>query len=285
MKIGAREIGRGNPVYIIGEVGCAHDGSVNRAHEFIDAIADAGASAVKFQCHTEIDQNEEWRAKPAYEKYNEESRYAYRRRVQFTQAAYASLAAHCRDRQVDFLCSPFSMEAFRIIDPLVPAWKVPSGQITNHEMLAAMAETRKPILISTGMATNDEIYQAGRVIGLRPHIFLQCTSRYPCPAGDVGLGNLKGLNDDGPCGLSDHSGTIYAGLAAVAMGASVVEVHVKLSKYETGPDASSSITPDKLKQLVEGAAFIREALRPINKDVMASMMERTRSLFLHKESK
>lgn len=282
MKIGSREIGPGHPTYIIGEVAAAHDGSVNRAHDFIEAIAEAGASAVKFQCHREFSPEEEWRVEPTYQAYSYETRYAYRKRTAFTETTYVALAAHCTDVGVDFLCSPFDMESFSILSPLVSAWKVASGQITNHTMLRAMADTRKPILISTGMSGWAEVYDAEAVMAETgaEYRLLQCTSVYPCSPDRVGLSHVAQSCD----GLSDHSGSIYPSLGAVALGASIIEVHVRLSEYESGPDASSSVSVDDLRQLVHGAEIIRQALKPVDKDEMAQRLWRMRDLFLYKES-
>ena len=283
--IGPKHVGDGAPCLIVGEVAQAHEGSLRLAHDYIDAIAKAGADAVKFQCHiaaAESTPDEPWRVKPKWD--HDGSRYLYWQRMEFAPDQWAGLKEHADEVGLIFLCSPFSVEAVELLDPLVPAWKVASGEVTNEALIYSMRTTRKPLLVSTGLATKEEIV---RIAGYADAL-LQCTSEYPTKPESVGLDILEAWRSchfDGPVGLSDHSGTIYAGLAAVALGCDVLEVHIKLSQHDQGFDASSSITVDQLKQLVEGVRFIEKAKQPVDKDALAKELEPMRELFMRKHER
>jgi N-acetylneuraminate synthase len=270
---------------IVGEVAQAHDGSLGVAHALIDAIATAGADAVKFQTHiagAESTPAEPWRVRFSVQ---DESRYAYWRRMEFTVEQWRGLRRHATERGLLFLSSPFSIEAVDLLTGVgVAAWKVASGEVANPAMLDRMAATRLPFILSTGMSRVDEIDAAVariRAHGL-PFVVLQCTSQYPCPPEGVGLNALALFRDRYGCpvGLSDHSGTVYPGLAAATLGAEVLEVHVTLSREMFGPDVQASVTTQELRQLVEGVRFI-EAMRahPVDKDVVASELAPVRGAF------
>lgn len=273
-SIGSRKVGDGAPCLIVAEVAQAHEGSLRVAHDFIDAIADAGADAVKFQCHLG-DDTDRWRIEPPWPQDN--SRQEYWQRTGFDRDQWWSLQSHAEARGLIFLCSPFSVEAVKLLDPLVQAWKVASGEVTNDRLLEAIARTGKPVLLSSGMATCGEMDAASSWFGR--YVFLQCTSEYPTPAEHVGLDWFRYCRDR-TSGLSDHSGTIWPSLAAVTLGASVVEVHVKLSAHDQGFDASSSITIEDLARLVEGVRFIEKAKQPVDKDALARELEPMRRLFM-----
>jgi len=304
VKIGKHEIGTGHPCLIVGEVAQAHEGSLSLAHAYIEAIADAGADAVKFQCHiaeAESMPDEPWRVEPEYPQ--DANRYAYWKRMEFTFDQWAGLAAHAWRRGLAFIVSPFSVEAVEMMTPLVDAWKVASGEIANEELLHTIGRTRRSVLISTGMATKDEIlFAATNVFADREHnkawrthspvfcdrAILHCISEYPAPAEHCGLNVLAELRAQYPypVGLSDHSGTIYAGLAAVALGCDVLEVHVTFSRAMGGFDTSSSITLEDLGRLVEGVRWIERAkAHPVDKDAMAKELEPMRALFIEKHKR
>lgn len=270
---------------IIGEVALGHDGSLGMAHAMIDAIAGAGADAVKFQTHiaaAESTPGEPWRVKFSPQ---DDTRYDYWRRMEFSERQWHGLKEHAAQRGLLFLSSPFSLEAVDLLTRVgVAAWKVASGEINSPSMFGQMAATGLPVLLSTGMSPLEEIDRAAertRQSGL-PLAVLQCTSMYPCPAEKVGLNLLGFFRERYGCavGLSDHSGTPYPGLAAVALGCDVVEVHVTLSREMFGPDVTSSITTAELRQLVEGVRFIERMMRhPVDKDRMAAEMIPLRNLF------
>lgn len=278
-------LGSSNGCIIIGEVAQAHDGSLGMAHAFIDAIADADADAVKFQTHiaaAESTPGEPWRVRFSPQ---DDTRYEYWQRMEFTEAQWHGLKKHANERGLMFLSSPFSVEAVEMLTRVgVAAWKVASGEVSNTPMFERTASTNLPVLLSTGMSPLSEIDAAVERIKVRglPLTILQCTSMYPTPPEKVGLNMIPFFRERYNCrvGLSDHSGTIYAGLAAAAIGINVLEVHVTLSREMFGPDVIASVTTAELRQLVEGIRFI-EAMRtnPVDKDVMAQELAPLRDLF------
>ncbi|MCC7009019.1 MAG: N-acetylneuraminate synthase family protein [Acidobacteria bacterium] len=270
---------------VIGEVAQTHDGSLGLAHAFIDAIAAAGADAVKFQTHiasAESTIDEPWRVRFSLQ---DETRYAYWRRMEFSETAWAGLAAHARERGLAFISSPFSIAAVDLLARIgVDAWKIASGEVTHHALLDRLARTPAPVLLSSGLSTVDELGAA--VHRLRGHglpvTVLQTTSEYPCPPERVGLNLLAEYRERFGCpvGLSDHSGAIYAGLAAVTLGAAVLEVHVTLSREMFGPDVPASITTAELRSLVDGTRQIERMLaHPVDKDAAAARLAGMRALF------
>lgn len=273
-------------VVVVGEVAQAHDGSLGTAHAYIDAIADAGANAVKFQTHVaaaESTAREPWRVRFSRQ---DETRYDYWRRMEFTEEQWHGLRAHADQRNLFFLSSPFSLEAAELLDRVgVAAWKVASGEVTNTVLLDRLASGSLPILLSTGMSRLDEIDAALdrlRTRDLQDLVVMQCTSRYPTPPEDVGLQALALYAERYGClvGLSDHSGTIYPSLAAVTLGARVVEVHVTLSRESFGPDVAASVTTGELHDLVRGVRFIERALEnAIDKDTTAGELAEVRKTF------
>ena len=273
-------------VIVIGEVAQAHDGSLGIAHAHIDAIAGAGADAVKFQTHiaaAESTPGEPWRVRFSHE---DDTRYDYWRRMEFEPEQWAGLRDHAADRGLQFLSSPFSLEAVELLERVgVAAWKIASGETSNPLLLDRITAGGLPILLSTGMSPWAEIDAAVERVRDRtqaPLAVLQCTSAYPTEPEDLGLNVLAELRDRYGCdaGLSDHSGTIFPSLAATALGARVVEVHVALSRQMFGPDVPASVTSEELGELVRGVRMIDRALRsPVDKDAMAERLAGTRALF------
>lgn len=273
---------------VIGEVAQAHDGSLGTAHAFIDAIAAAGADAVKFQTHiaaAESTPGEPWRVRFSPQ---DETRYEYWKRMELTEEQWAGLKRHAEERGLLFLSSPFSVEAARLLDRLdMKAWKVASGEVSNPVLLDFLLATGKPVLMSTGMSPLAEIDAVARRVMERgvPLAVLQCTTAYPCPPEKIGLNLIPFFRErygrEGcSVGLSDHSGTIYPGLAAMALGAEVLEVHVTLSREAFGPDVPASLTTPELRQLVDGVRFLEKAMAsPVDKDGMATEMEPLRRMF------
>lgn len=270
---------------VIGEVAQTHDGSLGLAHAFIDAIANAGADAVKFQTHlaaAESTVDEPWRVRFSVQ---DTSRFEYWRRMEFSEPQWSGLKRHAEERGLLFLSSPFSLEAVALLERVgVAAWKVASGEVRNTALIDRMAATGLPVLLSTGLSAQSEIDAA--VDQIRKHgvplTVLQTTSAYPCPPEKVGLNLLGVYRARYGCdvGLSDHSGTIFPSLAAAAISVDVIEVHVTLSREMFGPDVCASITTGELRQLVEGVRFIeRMNGAPVDKDEMARVLAPTRALF------
>lgn len=258
--IEGREFSERN-VCIIAEVAQAHDGSLGLAHAYIDAIADAGADAVKFQTHiaaAESTRREAWRIRFSQQ---DATRYDYWKRLQFTPEQWHGLRQHAAKRNLIFLSSPFSPEAVDLLRELkTPAWKVASGEVSNTPLLTEMLKDRLPMLISSGLSDFDELSRtvalcrsSGATLAL-----LQCTTAYPCPPERVHLGRMVDFEKrfQLPIGLSDHSGTIFPTICATTLGATVVEVHVTFDRRMFGPDIPASITIDELAVLVRGVRFV-----------------------------
>ncbi len=284
-NIGSREVGPGRPCLIIGEVALSHDGSLGQAHAFIDAIASAGADAVKFQTHLAAAEStlaEPWRVpfSPA-----DETRYAYWKRTEFTEAQWIGLRQHAEVRGLIFLSSPFALEAVDLLQRVgVPAWKIASGEVGNLTLLERVVATRLPILLSSGMSPWSELDAAVASVVAQevPFAVLQCTSLYPCPPEKVGLNVLDELRSRYRCpvGFSDHSGTIFPALAAAAIGLELLEIHVTLSREMFGPDVSASITTSELRQLIQGIRTIETIkAHPVDKDAMAEALRSLRTIF------
>jgi N,N'-diacetyllegionaminate synthase len=273
------------PCLVIGEVAQAHDGSLGLAYAHIDAIARAGADAVKFQTHVAAAEStpaEPWRVKFSPQ---DDTRYEYWKRMEFTEEQWKGLREHAEDRGLLFLSSPFSMEAVELLERVgVAAWKVASGEVGNGPLLDRLARGGLPIIMSSGMSRYSELDAAVARVRARgnPLVVLQCTSGYPCPPERVGLNVLDEISARYGCdvGLSDHSGTIFPSLAAATLGAAVVEVHVALSREMFGPDVPASVTTHELAELVRGVRFI-ERMResPVDKDAVAAELEGMRALF------
>jgi len=271
---------------VIAEVAQNHDGSLGMAHAFIDAAADAGADVIKFQTHIAAAEStlaEPWR-KPFSDQ--DATRLDYWKRMEFSEAHWVGLREHARKRDLLFISSPFSMEAVAMLTRVgVDAWKVASGEISNPELLDAMTATGLPILISTGMSPSDEIDAAvARVqkAGV-PLAVMQCTSIYPCPPELVGINLIPIFRERYGCavGLSDHSATIYPGLAAATLGIEVLEVHLTLSREMFGPDVIASITPTEMRQLVDGIRFIeRMRANPADKNELPESVTSLRGIFM-----
>ncbi len=271
--------------FVIGEVAQSHDGSLGMAHAYVDAIAKAGADAVKFQTHIaeyESSPQEPWRVKFSPQ---DESRFEYWKRMEFTYEQWVGLKAHAEERGLIFLSSPFSTQAAELLEKMdVVAWKVASGEITNPTLIKRMTATGKPILLSSGMSSIEELDEAAKLVrsSCAPLAIMQCTSSYPTPPERIGLNLLSEYRDRYACpiGLSDHSGKIYSGLAAVTLGASLLEVHVTMSREMFGPDVIASITTEEMLKMVEGIRFIEKALlNPVDKDACVNDLSDVRHTF------
>ena len=271
---------------VIAEVSQTHDGSAGMAHAFIDAAASAGADAIKFQTH--IASAESTPAEPWRKAFSSQdaTRLDYWRRMEFPESVWHELKAHADERGLLFLSSPFSHEAIELLARVgVAGWKVASGEINNHALLGEMAKIGGPIMLSTGMSDPAEIDAAVEYVAATgsPLAVMQCTSIYPCPPELVGLNLLPGFREKYGCavGLSDHSATIYPGIAAAQVGIELLEVHITLSREMFGPDVVASVTTDELRQLVDGVRFV-EAMRanPLDKAALPASVTGLRSIFM-----
>ena len=271
--------------FIIAEIAQAHDGSLGIAHSYIDAVADAGAHAIKFQTHianAESTKDENFRVPMSGQ---DSTRWDYWKRMEFSKEQWFSLAKHAEDRGLVFLSSAFSVEAVNLLGEIgMPAWKVGSGEFANSNLISAMLLHNAPILLSTGLCSYEEL--DGVHFGLKKYgaefAFFQCTSAYPVPLEKVGINVLQELRERYQCctGLSDHSGTVYPSLAAMSESVDFIEVHVTFNKNIYGPDTSSSINIEDLEFLVKAnQAFVKMRVNPINKDLLANELKSTRQLF------
>lgn len=270
--------------YIIAEVGQAHDGSLGMAHSFIDSLAGSDVNAIKFQTHiaeAESSAHEPFRTKFSYE---DDTRYDYWKRMEFTLEQWRGLKAHCDQAGLDFISSPFSNAAVDLLEDVgVAKYKIGSGEVSNFLMLEKIARTGKDIILSSGMSDLDELDNAVnflRGFGNKLTV-LQCCTSYPTKAEDVGLRVMDVLQKryDLPVGLSDHSGVIYPCLAAAALGASVLEFHITFDKRMFGPDSTSSLNVDEVRRLAEGVRFIEAAMGQGTEKADSTKFESLRKVF------
>jgi N,N'-diacetyllegionaminate synthase len=240
---------------------------------------------VKFQTHiaeAESTPGEPWRVKFSRQ---DATRFEYWKRMEFTESQWQGLHDHAEDRGLLFLSSPFSIEAAELLARVgVAAWKLASGEVNNPALLDCISQSHRPVFLSTGMSTIAEIDDAvARIRKLNlPLVVMQCTSAYPCPPENIGLNLLPYFRQRYDCGvgLSDHSGTVFPGLAAAWEGIDVLEVHLTFSRKMFGPDVGASLTPEDLKLLVDGIRFIEKMkAHPVDKDQMAADLAPLRNVF------
>ena len=252
--------------FVIAEIAQAHDGSVGILHSLIDVAASTGVDAVKFQVH--IAEAESSALEPFRVRFSsvDQTRFDYWKRMELSVAQWADLKRRCEAVGVEFLATPFSNAAVDLLEGIgVKRYKVGSGDLANPLLLERLARTGKEVILSTGLGALEEIDAAVTLMRERnvPVAVLQCTTKYPTAAADIGLPWLARLHERYTCpvGLSDHSGTIYAPLGACALGATVLESHITFDKRMFGPDAKASLTVDDFAQLVRGVRFMEDARR------------------------
>ena len=257
---------------IIAEIGLSHDGSLGTAHSYIDALANSGADAIKFQTHIADAESSDFEPFRVNFSKQDKTRQQYWKRTEFTIEQWMGLKKHCEDLNIEFISTPSSISAVELLEKLnIARYKVGSGDTTNLLLLKRLGITKKPILLSSGMSSFDELEKAITFIEKfgNPLTLMQCTSKYPTSPKEWGLNIIQELKNrfELPVGFSDHSGTIHACLAAAVMGAEVFEFHVVFDKRQFGPDVSSSIKIDQVKILTDGIKTIQTAMNyPLNKD-------------------
>ncbi len=270
---------------IIGEVAQAHDGSLGRAHAFIDLAKECGLDGIKFQTHIaeyESSRLEPWRVKFSYQ---DKDRYDYWKRMEFTSEQWKGLIDHANEVGLEFIGTPFSIESFEMLwNNGVRIFKVASGEVTNSFLLRKIGEKSEKIYISSGMSSWNELDNAFTILndGNADIVIMQCTTMYPTPAQFWGLNIISEMQQRYavPIGYSDHSGTIYSGLAAATLGIDVLEVHMCMDKFDFGPDTSSSLTREELKELVQGIHMIDIAVNnPTDKNKISECFEETHIMF------
>jgi len=259
--------------FLIAEVAQAHDGSLGILHSYIDALADKGVDAIKFQVHiaeAESSIHEPFRVNFSYE---DKTRYDYWQRMEFSKEQWIEIKDHCDKVDVEFMASPFSRAAIDLLEEVgVLRYKIGSGEVSNFLMLEKICSTGKPIILSSGMSSFEELDAAVNFIEERGNeiSILQCTTSYPTPYERLGLNVIQELQNRYPkhkIGLSEHTGEIYAGISAVAIGAEILEFHAVFDKRMFGPDAISSLTIDQIAELVQGVRSIEKSVNnPIDKN-------------------
>lgn len=271
MKVGDRVVGMGAPCVIVAEVGINHNGSLELAHRLIDAAAEAGADAVKFQNYVTEDFVIDRQLAYTYQVQGQtvtESQYAMFKRYELPQAWLQELKRHCEKRRVWFVSTPTGDAGVHdLVRVGAVMLKNGSDYLGHLPLIGTMARTGLPTILSTGMATLaeiDEAVGAFRSAGGRDLILLHCTSAYPTPPEQVHLPKMQALQAAFQCpvGLSDHTDGIVAALGAVALGACLIEKHFTLDKALSGPDHSFSADPQELQRLTKDVRTLEKQLRP-----------------------
>jgi len=269
IKIADRLIGEGEPCFVIAEAGVNHNGDVNLAKRLIDVAKEARADAVKFQTFKAKELVTKSAEKAGYQKEttgSEESQYEMIKRLELLEADFKELVTYAQEKDILFLSSPFDKGSVDLLNELgIPAFKVGSGEITNFPLLKHVARREKPIILSTGMATLEEVEEALEVLrkeGAEEIVLLHCVTNYPARIENMNLKAMETLRYAFklPGGLSDHSADVTIPIAAVALGACVIEKHFTLDKNLPGPDHRASLEPDGLKQMVKAIRDVEKAL-------------------------
>lgn len=284
-----------SPVYIIAEAGVNHNGSIEMAKELVDVAAHAGADAVKFQTFKAEEVISRHAPKAEYQKKTTtetESQLEMVKKLELDEDAHRLLIEHCRSRNIQFLSTPFDFDSINLLAHKLnlPRLKIPSGEITNGPFLLHIARTGKPVILSTGMSTLGEVETALGVLAFgylfnsdQPSpekfhdaycsedgckiiegkvVLLHCTTEYPAPFNEVNLRAMATMRTDFgvPVGLSDHTSGIAVPIAAVALGATIIEKHFTLDKNLPGPDHKASLEPDELKAMVTAIRQVEKTL-------------------------
>lgn len=261
-------------LFILAEAGVNHNGSLDLALELVEVAAASGADGIKFQTFVAEDLVSIGTKKAPYqEQAEDEDQYQMLKSLELTFDEFRLIRAHCAENNILFLSTAFDQESFKFLNTLdLPFWKIPSGEITNVPFLIAVASTRKPIVLSTGMSTLDEIDFALKTLrdhGAKDITLLHCTTAYPTPLNEANLRAMTTLHEhfDLPVGYSDHTEGDIAAVAAVALGAIFLEKHFTLDRNLPGPDHKASAEPDELRAYVQAARNTASALGSTEKRV------------------
>ncbi|AWB96940.1 N-acetylneuraminate synthase [Agromyces badenianii] len=265
VRIGRSTVGSEHPVYVIGEIGLNHNGDVEIAKRLIDVAVEAGAQAVKFQKRTpEIATPEHMRDVQRETPWGTMSYLDYRYRVEFGEAEYLEIASYALRAGIDWFASPWDVPSVEFLEGLdVVAHKVASASVTDIALLEAIARTGKPVILSTGMSTLDEIDRAVETLGTDRLVMLHATSSYPMPSEEANLRTIDTLRvryPGVPIGYSGHERGLQISLAAVALGAVAVERHITLDRAMWGSDQAASLEPTGFEHLVRDIRVIGEAM-------------------------
>ena len=261
-------------IYYIAEIGLGHDGSLGIAHSYIDALSKTGINAIKFQMHLAEHESSEFEKFRVNFSYEDKSRFDYWNRTSFNLEQWIGLKRHCEELNLDFLVSPFSIEACKKLSEIgLKTFKIGSGELDNYLLLDTINEIGEKVILSSGLSNYGDLDNAinrFNKIEKQNISLLQCTTSYPTLPNQWGLNNIKLFKEKFKninIGYSDHSGQIYSSLAAISMGAEVIEFHVVFDKEMFGPDSKSSLTIPEVKTLVDGGNKIYESIQnPLNKN-------------------
>ena len=274
IKIGNRWVGDGHPTYVIAEVGINHNGDVQVAKDLIKAASEAHVDAVKFQKRTpEICVPDHQKGQMRETPWGYISYLDYRYKVEFGQEEYAEIDAYAKSLGIDWLASVWDIPSLEFIDAFnPPAHKVPSALLTDHELLRALKKTGRPVILSTGMSTMDEIDAAVEILGDDNLLICHTTSSYPCPPEELNLKMIQTLRDrfDCPIGYSGHEVGLVTSAVAVAMGACLIERHVTLDRAMWGSDQAASVEPQGIRTLVKYIRVTEKAVGDGEKQVYES---------------
>lgn len=257
-----------NRVLVIAEAGVNHNGNLDSAKKLVDVAKASGADIVKFQTAKLDSLVSKYADMADYQKKNtgvEKSQKDMLSKLLLNYDDFIELAKYCKSVGIQFLSTPFDIESIQFLNKIQDIWKIPSGEITNYPYLVEIGKTRKPVILSTGMAYMDEIQASIDVLkknGTTEITLLHCTTDYPTPISDVNLNVMLSMRDsfNYPVGYSDHTQGIEVDLAAVALGATVIEKHFTLNRNLPGPDHKASLEPNELKSMVDGIRKIELAL-------------------------
>ena len=268
-----------NKTYIIAEAGVNHNGDISIAKKMIDVAVKAGADAVKFQTFRAEQLVCQSAKKADYQMEttdSTESQFEMLKKLELSYSDHVELISYCKKKNIQFLSTPFDVDSLKMLDRLgVPLIKIPSGEITNYPLLVAAAKTKKPIILSTGMSNLEEIAEAIHVLkanGGERIVLLHCNTEYPTPMKDVNLRAMDTMRERFhlQVGYSDHTLGIEVPIAAVALGATVIEKHFTIDKKMKGPDHKASLEADQLKAMVAAIRNIEVALGSEEKSATTS---------------
>lgn len=256
IQFGKRKLGDGHPAYVIAEIGINHNGDLDIAKKIIDGAVHAGADAVKFQkrtpeVSTPLEQQKVMRETPwGYITYLD-----YRYKVEFNEEQYREIDRYCKEKGIDWMVSVWDEPAVDFMQKFdTPAYKVPSASLTDHNLLKYVRQTGKPIIISTGMSTMEQIHKGVNAVGEDNLVIMHCTSTYPCEPEELNLKMIETLRKEfpkNPIGYSGHEVGLVPSAVAVALGACSVERHITLDRAMWGSDQAASVEPGGFERLVK----------------------------------
>jgi N-acetylneuraminate synthase len=269
-----------NSVYIIAEAGVNHNGEIAIAHQLIDSAKNAGADAVKFQTFTAETLVTRTADMADYQKASvtkQKTQFDMLKSLELKPEDYPGLKEHANQLGIEFLSTPFDCTTADFLEPFVSIYKIGSSDTDNYPFLSYLAKKKKPIILSTGMSTIEEIDRAVKTITpINPHLsLLHCTTSYPCPFSQVNLSVIPMLSHryNLPIGFSDHTEGIEAAVAAVGLGAQIIEKHFTLSKKMDGPDHKASLEPVELSNLVQSIRNVSEAIGSAQKTLQPNEID------------